>query len=400
VPAPSAPFPSLCIVADDLSGAADCAASFAAVAGPVPVVLDGAAAGDCIAVDTDSRAMGERDAVAAVTRVFATVRGRPQLVYKKIDSTLRGHVGAELAVALRAGDFAGAVVAPAFPDQGRTLDGGRLLVHGRVPDLGHSNDLMAMLDGAGLRPALLAPALEDAALLARRIEALLQQGARAVVVDAARQQDLAMLAAALREVRAKVLVAGSAGLARALAAHVRPGASGAVAAGAAQAGGLLTVVGSFSAAAQAQAQQSERAGSAQVIRLGAPQWLDEQHAKLRRDGVDEARLALASGRSVLFAIAGAVVQPFTRSLVVAMARSVAPLVQQAGACVLTGGDTAHAVFAELGMRRLDVSGEFEPGISIGHAPAQPGRPFILKAGGFGDELALQRVIQHFGRASA
>jgi uncharacterized protein YgbK (DUF1537 family) len=400
VPASSAAFPSLCIVADDLSGAADCAASFAAVAGPVPVVLDATAAGDCVAVDVDSRAMSERDAVTAVTRLFATVRERPRLVYKKIDSTLRGHVGAELAAALRAGAFAGAVVAPAFPDQGRTLAGGRLLVHGRAPDLGHSNDLVAMLDGASVRPALLSPPFEDAVLLARRIEALLQQGAQAVVVDAACQQDLARLAAALREVRARVLVAGSAGLARALAAHVRPGAPGAMAARAAQAGGVLAVVGSFSAAAQAQVQQIERAGSAQVIRLGAPQWLDEEHAKLRRDVVDEARLALASGRSVVFAIAGAVVQPFTRSVVVAMARSLAPLVRQAGTCVLTGGDTAHALFDELAIRRLAVSGEFEPGIAIGQAPAQPGRTFILKAGGFGDELALQRVIQHLRRAPA
>lgn len=397
MPAQSAPLSSFCIVADDLSGAADCAASFAAVAGPVRVALGAVAAGDCVAVDTDSRAMSERDAVATVTRVFAALGARPQLVYKKIDSTLRGHVGAELAAAVRAGGFAGAVVAPAFPDQGRTLAAGRLLVHGSAPDLGHGNDLPAMLDAAGLRSALISPPFEEAGALARRIQGLLQQGAEAIVADAAGQQDLAMLAAALSELRPQVLVAGSAGLARALAAQVRPCAASSMPA-AAEPGGVLTIVGSFSAAAIAQVGQIERAGSGQVFRLTAPHWLGEQHADVRSALIDEARRALAGGRPVLFAIAGAVQQPFTRSLVVAMARTIAPLAQCAATCVLTGGDTAHVLFAQLGIGQLDVIGEFEPGISIGRLPAQPGRTFVLKAGGFGDALALQRIIQHFGRA--
>ena len=397
MPAQSAPLSSLCIVADDLSGAADCAASFAAVAGPMPVVLGGAANGDCVAVDTDTRAMSERDAVACVTHVFRELRERPRLVYKKIDSTLRGHVGAELAAALRAGAFAGVMVAPAFPDQGRTLVAGRLLVHGRAPDLGHSNDLVAMLDAAGLRAALLSPPFE-AAPLARRTEALLQQGAKAIAVDASRQQDLALVAAALCEVRPNVLVAGSAGLARALAAHVAPRAAALAPAGAPELGGVLTIVGSFSAAAKAQVLQIEHSGSSQVIRLTAAQWLDGQHAGLRRDVAAEARGALASGRAALFAIAGEVVRPFTRSLVTAMARTIAPLVPQAGTCVLTGGDTAHALFAETGVGQLEVVGEFEPGIALGRVAAQPGRTFVLKAGAFGDELALQRIIRHFGRA--
>ena len=110
--------------------------------------------------------MERADAVSATAHAFEQIARSGfarQLVYKKIDSTLRGHVGAELQAALAAAPlFAGAIVAPAFPEQGRTLSGGRLRVQGRPADeLGHPGDLMGMLDAAGLRPALLSQPQQD-----------------------------------------------------------------------------------------------------------------------------------------------------------------------------------------------------------------------------------------------
>ena len=405
MPAQFAPLSSFCIVADDLSGAADCAASFAGVAGPVPVAVDESlGAGPCLAVDTDSRALTEDAAVALTARLFARIAASgapPALVYKKIDSTLRGHVGPELAAALDAAPgFAGAIVAPSFPEQGRTFAGGKLLVHGRAPEgLGRSGDLMAMLDAARLRPALVSAPFDHAQALALRIQRAADAGARAVAVDASTQGDLLLLATALRQLRAPWVVAGSAGLARALAQHVERGASRVTAPPAIACGAVLTLVGSFSPASAAQVRAVEAAGDARVVRLTPSQWQHEQHAPLRRTVLDDARRELGAGRHVLVAIDGDVVQPFSRSLVRAMARTAAPLLPLARACVLTGGDTARALFDTVGIARLDVAGELEAGISIGHAPAQPGRVFVLKAGGFGDAGALQRAIRRFGVAA-
>jgi uncharacterized protein YgbK (DUF1537 family) len=396
---------SFCIVADDLSGAADCAATFAPAVGPVPVYLGAVQdQAECLAIDTDSRAVDAAAAVAVTARVFEQLaRGgvAHDLVYKKIDSTLRGHVGAELDAALRAAQrFAGAIVAPSFPEQGRSLAGGKLLVHGRPADgMGHSGDLMVMLGAAGLRPVLLGVPKEDPAQLIRAIADALNAGARAIAVDASGQDDLAQVAAALCSSRSpRLLVAGSAGLARALAPHVEPGQVNAGQEGQVEAlaGPVMTVVGSFSKASIAQVQQVEASGDAQVFRLSADQWLAEQHAPLRRSALDHARESLGGGNNVLFAIAGEVVQPFSRSLVQAVARSTAPLLQQAATCVLTGGDTARAMFNELGIYRLQVSGEFEPGISIASAAGDAKPGFVLKAGGFGDPLALQRTLRHCG----
>lgn len=333
--------------------------------------------------------MDETSAVAETRRVFGQIAAdaAPQLVYKKIDSTLRGHVGAELAAALAAApQFAAALVAPAFPQQGRVLEGGKVVVHGRP-----GADLVALLEAAGLKTALLRPAATGE--LVPSIAAALASGARAIVMDAASDDELALVADALVQPSApRLLAAGSAGLARALAAQaarepaVEMPASGPV----------MTVVGSFSPASAAQAAQVEQGGDALVLRLTAPQWTGQGHAALRQDILATARAALRQGRHVLFAVAGEVVQPFTRSLVQGIAAATAPLVPQTAACVLTGGDTARAMFDALGIVCLQVTGELEPGISAGLAASQASRRFILKAGGFGDALALQRVIRRFG----
>lgn len=385
----SHPLPFLRIVADDLSGAADCAASFADAGRPIPVYLHGLPQGPCWALDTDTRAMDEASAVAQTRRVFGQLAGgeASHLVYKKIDSTLRGHVGAELAAALAvAPQFAAALVAPAFPQQGRALEGGKMVVHGRP-----GADLVAMLRAAGLKTALMRPAA--AGELLPSIDCALAAGARAVVIDAATDDELALLANALLQPAApRLLAAGSAGLARALAAH----AAREPAVDTPASGPVMTVVGSFSPASAAQAVHLEQSGDALVLRLTAPQWTEARHGQFRQDALATARAALLQGRHVLFAVAGEVVQPFTRSLVQGIAAATAPLVPQTAACVLTGGDTARAMFDALGIDCLHVGGELEPGIPYGRAASQGARRFILKAGGFGDALALQRVIRRFG----
>jgi uncharacterized protein YgbK (DUF1537 family) len=404
------PLRSFCIVADDLSGAADCAAAFASPAVPVPVFLgDGGEDEARLAIDTDSRGMGEAEAISATARVFQRIAGRSpvhDLVYKKIDSTLRGHVGAEIAAALRAAPrFAGALVAPSFPEQGRSLVGGKLLVQGRPADqLGHAGDLLSMLAEAGLRPMLLGRP-QDAAQLVRAIGDALASGARAVAVDAADGGDLAHLARAVHSPgMSRLLVAGSAGLARALAPLVNEGTAGADPSdgkgspASMAAGPVVAVVGSFSKASAAQVETIEASGDAQVFRLSADEWLAERHAAIRQKALDRAGERLDGGGNVLFAVGGEVVQPFSRSLVQAMSRATAPLLQKAAACVLTGGDTARAMFNQLDVKRLEVTGEFEPGISTARgAPASA--VFVLKAGGFGDAMALQRIVREFGRRS-
>ena len=82
-------------------------------------------------MDLDTRARSERSARAITRKAFASRAARSaDILFKKIDSTLRGHVAAEVAAARAALGRRPVIFAPAFPAQGRTVRDGRLYVRG------------------------------------------------------------------------------------------------------------------------------------------------------------------------------------------------------------------------------------------------------------------------------
>src|SRR5215472_16075293 len=94
------------LVADDLTGACDAGALFAG-RGPVAIVVDPASPGlewPVAAVDTESRALAASEAALAVAAAARRLRPRSErgLLFKKVDSTLRGAVGAETETLLEA----------------------------------------------------------------------------------------------------------------------------------------------------------------------------------------------------------------------------------------------------------------------------------------------------------
>src|SRR6202012_2266934 len=185
------------------------------------------------------------------------------------DSTLRGNVATEIAALV---DHAGmAIVAPAFPEAGRTTRNGGLHVHGvpveateiwRNEGIGGTGHLPSMLAGAGLKVAHidLQAVHEGPALLCTRLEALRAAKYEAVVCDTETDADLIELAQASATLDPGFWV-GSAGLARTLIAtltgeNAQRSASfkpPAVPSTAAQhSGGVLVVVGSMSSVSHGQ----------------------------------------------------------------------------------------------------------------------------------------------------
>jgi uncharacterized protein YgbK (DUF1537 family) len=96
--------PSVMIVADDLSGATDSAVACAERGLDTVVVLGETSdpgTAEAIAFDADTRRLTREAAAAETARlVGAHMKARPGLLFKKVDSTLRGHVGPEIAALL------------------------------------------------------------------------------------------------------------------------------------------------------------------------------------------------------------------------------------------------------------------------------------------------------------
>ena len=90
---------ALVIVADDVTGAADSAARCHYAGLPATIYLRPTPPpwpSGAIAFSTDSRFLPPAEAAAQVRRLLAPLKGAPAIWYKKIDSTLRGNLGAEL----------------------------------------------------------------------------------------------------------------------------------------------------------------------------------------------------------------------------------------------------------------------------------------------------------------
>ncbi|HEV2056757.1 MAG TPA: four-carbon acid sugar kinase family protein [Methylomirabilota bacterium] len=379
------------IIADDLSGACDAGALFAG-RGPVgvfvaPELPDGR--WPAAAVDTESRALPPAVAASLVRRAVDGIEARlgGGHIFKKLDSTVRGPVAAELDALMGASGATTALVCPAFPAQGRTVRDGVLSVFGqpahesptgRDPDYpGPTSDLVEILSSTSGRPVSLLP-LPVSLITLKEVRGPLEELARAlamrtglVVADAEVDQDLDALALAAIDLPG-VLLAGSAGLAGAAA---RAWGFAAPAPPAPAPGGWLVVAGSRHPATRAQVDALEASGSA-----GA-----------RLDAAGEPDLAkvvaaLRAGKPAFLSI-NARLEGAARDIAGRLAGAVKTVLAEVSPAllVLTGGETAHAVMRALAARRLELSGAPSSGLALGRLVVDSTStiPILTKAGGFG-----------------
>ena len=338
--------PRLTILADDLTGAADCGLQAAARGLVTVVALDTAeVAADVVARDLDTRGGDAARAYEATRAAAAAAAGE---VYLKVDSTLRGHLGAAIDGALDAGVGERAVVAPAFPAQGRTIVDGRLHLDGEA-----GADLVALLRAQSRHPARV--------VLVR--DAQSDDGLRRVVEEFDGE---------------RVIWVGSAGLAAALAEKLAPGPAPARPERAVTEGPIVTVVGSRAAPIPAQVR-------ALLARPGVVAVGPEALPAALRSGADPVLRAGDDGEATP-AVATALAQAVARA---ARATALAGL-------ILTGGETARRVCEALGIAAIAIDGAVEPGVALGRVVGRE-TPIVTKAGGFGDERSLVRAHEALSR---
>ncbi len=121
----------LLVIADDFTGALDSGVQFAKRGIPTAVYTDEAAlehvSGDIqvAVVDSESRHLSPEEAYQRVRRIAGSAADRQvSYCYKKVDSTLRGNIGSELAAAMDGFGSDTLCFAPAYPKLGRTTRNG------------------------------------------------------------------------------------------------------------------------------------------------------------------------------------------------------------------------------------------------------------------------------------
>jgi 4-hydroxythreonine-4-phosphate dehydrogenase len=399
------------ILADDLTGAADCAIAFAKRGLHTTVRWQGEPepAGEAVlSYDANSRGLSAGEAAARHAAVLAALHRPGTRLVKKIDSTLRGQPLAELAATLahlraRTGGAFG-ILAPAFPGTGRTTEGGRIRVNGqRLEDTevwrrDHtyaSADLPALLAEHGIGAERIG--LDTIRAGADALHAALADAAgRAAVAvcDAVSEDDLARLAAATCDdpsLSPGLFWIGSGGLAQALA-----GACEAEAAPpsplAAKGRGTLVVVGSLAAASRAAARTLADAPGVRHVPIDPALALAEPAAL--GPAQEAITAALRAGEDVLVEVAMSTDPDLAEGPAIAdaLGRLLAPAARHADGLMATGGETAAALLAHCGIDGLRLIDETEPGVSLGVTLGAFGVPIVTKAGAFGDGGTLLRAL--------
>jgi len=418
--------PELGILADDLTGATDTGLQFAKCGHRTCVCLAWPATPSCdvLVFDADSRHL---DSATAHQRAHDAARALldigVQRFYKKIDSTARGNLGAEIEGVLEAAGLTQALICPAFPKLARTVRDGQVFVRG-VPlhRTEFANDPLWPATTASLAEILrrqsVIPVAEIELSAVRRgpanVRARLadeaQRGNRLIVADAEVDLDLRCLVEAARQSEQGVLPVGSAGLAEWLVGllhhpvrqprnHVVGKGPTLVISGTINRIGVgqiarLIEYGAALSAIPIDAALDDPVGASEV----AARWLTD-HLRLggcvvlslvdpRQALPDVADLANERGLSI-----GEMTVRLMTTLATATERAIEKVLPSA--LVLTGGDTARAVTSGLGSHALEVAREAAPGVPI--CVLQGGRwdglVVVTKAGGFGDLDTMVRVVR-------
>tara|TARA_R110001606_G_scaffold170438_1_gene315867 strand:+ start:20872 stop:21879 length:1008 start_codon:yes stop_codon:yes gene_type:complete len=324
----------LLIIADDLTGALDGAAAFCSATTQVAVAISldslGAAlnsGADVVAVSTQSREVLPEEAFRRVQAVVNCCQDR--MIFKKIDSRLKGNIVAEL----DALPELPLLVAPALPTFGRYVESGCVV-------------------GFGVGSPI-------------NIKEVLEHHADIAIIPNCNSDE--QLDLALEQMPDNGILVGARGLAFALArklgiTSVEPSRLS---------GSIGIVIGSTDPITLAQVQQLP---SDLVSCIAAPAGIFEGSYPDKNVTLLQATIGLKLTRDEV-----------GKNL----AHSFRPIAEKCENIVLSGGATAEAVLSELGVTVLFLEGELFSGIPVSHAN---GWRIVTKSGGFGDSSSLLNIV--------
>lgn len=423
----------IAIIADDLTGASDTGIQFCKYGLKTLVIVDyqniegGDKEKQVWSINADTRSLSASE---AYQRVYSMAKKLKALgfkrIYKKLDSTLRGHPGTELEAVMDALAVDLALVVPAFPANGRIMIKGHLLLGSPaaagVAEAKDSLDLQqrSTCDVPNLLQERMGRQVGSIHLetvrkgeeeLARAIEVLRQKGKEVLVLDAAEEEDLARITRACNLLKREVIIAGAAGLAAYLPAAwgLIPPASQVVFPD----GLILLVAGSRNPVTAEQVRQVLRACRAHLVKVetaavaggrvaeeiekvtaSAHSWLQSKELPhLLVIAVDS--LWNASDAKLIETEGGS---PHSKAIAGALGEITRRLVTERRVCslVITGGDTAVHICRALGARGIDLATELLPGIPLGRllGGVAHGLSVVTKAGGFGPPEAFVRILEY------
>ncbi|WP_171652440.1 four-carbon acid sugar kinase family protein [Paenibacillus foliorum] len=431
----------IAIIADDLTGANDTGVQLARRGLRTSVLLKlGSDASindremlEAVVIDTDSRASSQEEAYMQVRAASEYIKQSGcKVIYKKMDSTMRGNIGPELDAVYDAlaPDFIG--IAPAFPQSGRLVRDGILYVNGKpVHETAagidpktpvresHIPSLLRSQTGRTIGHIGYMDISKGIAYIQQKLNLFHNQQIRYVVFDTTSDADLKTIASCLEQTQFNVVWAGSAGLAN----YVPLSKSDVPAICLEQNDELATipkqsvllVIGSVNEQSRKQLDfLLNHHDSVKAVKLQSHTAVEGSTMKgLELDRVcREAEQALQQGLDVVIFSSGDktdIDEANEAGIRVglnptAVSQRIADTLGEAAVylmnhyslqgVIMTGGDTAKQVCLHWEASRFDLLDEIESGVPIGLLIGEKSSVnAITKSGGFGTEQVLFRAIE-------
>jgi len=412
------------VVADDLTGACDTGIQFKKYGLETFVLISPyhsrgfSENTEAMVLDTESRNDPPEVAYKKVRKATGTLKdAQTEFFYKKVDSTLRGNIGRELDAMLDVSGAEAAIVAPAFPENGRITVGGYQLVEGvplgmmesggheKEPGESHIPTILQKQTKRKVGYITLFKVAAGLEALETEIRNRIQAGEEVIVVDAVADSDLKAIAHVISLGKHPLVACGSAGLAKGMAGII----------GITARKPVLIIAGSINSVTIRQVIRTAERPNSLLVEVQTRELLKSKQAAEAEivRVTDEVLMNLGSGIDVIVTSARSRAS-VEKALIIGelmgfdeakireiisiglgeLAKRVSEKEKFAG-LVLTGGDVAMSVLKSMGIRRLRLEKEILPGIPLTTTTGgeYDGLKIVTKAGGFGGENALLEIVQ-------
>lgn len=418
------------IMADDLTGANDSGVQLTKGGVDTSVFLDlpedEESLTNGIVINTNARSLSKEGAISVTQQVGEYLKRAGYLhIYKKMDSTLRGHIGAELQTIYKVFKPEFIFIAPAFPAMGRTTSHGIHYVNGvEINRTEFANDpkdpvtdsfIPAIIKKEIGQPVgLLTKADIDAPkpIFSEKINHFKKTGINYIVCDADTQIDLEKAAYKMADIAEDIIWSGSAGLA-----EVLPKVLGIMHNSShhsfAPARQVITVSGSLSQITQQQIEYMKKRLTITAIELNTLDFFTNDWEKIRQNYIERSIDGLKQGNDLILYLPsnqkirdkvkqiGIQLNLTSNQISERISHSIGEIVAKVMSLsddliglVLIGGDTAKVTCHHLGGIGFRLIKQIENGIPLGTLIGTDKEiTVVTKAGAFGNVKSIDHAIQ-------
>ena len=413
------------IVADDFTGANDTGVQFSKINLKTIVITNNdhinkaLLESEVLVVNTESRFDNKDIAYTKTFRIGKIVKSKNiKYFYKKLDSTMRGNIGAEISGLMDSLGIEHTFIVPALPSNGRTTVNGNVFVNGvLLAETEVANDPKNPVRESYI-PRIISQqtdkktavvdynvVLSGKQNLSQKVQSLINEGNDILIIDAKEKEDIDLIASVITETKKKVLYAGCSGLAEYLTKYLDLKKE--------DKKSSVIIAGSISEVTRRQIEFAVRNSDVTLIDIDAEKLFTKESGQEKKRIIDLIKKVSINGGDMIIRSASSrddVTRSFLKGEENGLDRfkvsdTIASFLGEIAKYIIvelkikgimfTGGDTAIKAAQCLNISGTIIRDEVISGVPYGYFADEQYKDIIIvsKAGGFGTEDAIFQVLK-------